>query len=157
MGDTAIKLLYNIGKGDRPLWAACRIFNGLCIHPAISHFNFHPCSLDLTGWIQIERIRTRFGMSEIYKKKSNMSRNYKIWGTFFAVRGKSVTRSFCVEIAETKNMPSALTWQKKGMFPPSCGYTKPSARIRSIVSSHRNPSAIRVRIERKGRKCNLGI
>jgi hypothetical protein len=48
-------------------------------------------------------------------------KNHKIWGTFFAVQRKSVTRSFCVGIMETKDKISALTGQKNGMFTPSCG------------------------------------
>jgi len=48
-------------------------------------------------------------------------KNHKIWGIFFAVRGKSVTRGFCVGITETKYKIFALPWQKKVMFTRSYG------------------------------------
>ena len=60
--------------------------------------------------------------SNIQKKEQyGKKKNHKICGIFFAVRGKSVTRGFCVGITETKNKIFALPWQKKVMFTRSYG------------------------------------
>ena len=46
-------------------------------------------------------------------------------GYFFRRPGKSVTRSLCVGIMETKDKISALTGQKNGMFTPPVGKPTP--------------------------------
>jgi glutamine cyclotransferase len=62
------------------------------------------------------------GKLNMRKTELNVKKkNHKIWGTFFRRPGKSMTRSFSGGIVETQDKISALTWQGKVMFTPSCG------------------------------------
>jgi hypothetical protein len=65
-------------------------------------------------------IKTSFWDESYVKKKKPQDMGY-----FFRRPGKSVTRSLCLGIMETKDKISALTGRKMGSLPPPVGKPTP--------------------------------